>query len=121
MAAWRGDLDGVGRLDAEVTRLIGQVDDPQTQKSIRDRRLEAALANEELERGVLSGRQRDPRGVDLGRSQPTRSVTPCSLAALLGDASRFAMLIPSVSSGFCPASATTSRRARYSPLPSTGL
>ena len=67
MAAWRGDIEVVERLDAEVTRLTSEVDDPQTQNSIRDIRLNVALANDEARTGIFSSRQAT-RGVDLGRS-----------------------------------------------------
>ncbi|HYJ25844.1 MAG TPA: adenylate/guanylate cyclase domain-containing protein [Acidimicrobiia bacterium] len=93
MAAWRGDLDAVDRLEAEAEGLIGQVDDPQLGINFKTIALEAAIA-----RGTL----------DEAFSLASEILEDCTwaeaadtvgdslfIAALLGDASRFATLIPS--------------------------
>ncbi|MGH8944178.1 MAG: hypothetical protein ACRDWF_15280, partial [Acidimicrobiia bacterium] len=93
MAAWRGDLDAVDRLEAEAEGLIGQVDDPQLGINFKTIALEAAVA-----RGTL----------DEAFSLASEILEECTwaeaadtvgdslfIAALLGDASRFATLIPS--------------------------
>ena len=92
MAAWRGDTEGVGRLDAEVTRLISEVDDPQTRNSIRDIRLNAALANDELEQAFSLAAKRLEESTWSEVSETIGH--SLFIAALLGDAARFALLTP---------------------------
>ena len=92
MAAWRGDIEVVERLDAEVTRLISEVDDPQTQNSIRDIRLNVALANDELEQAFSLAAKRLEESTWAEVSETIGH--PLFIAALLGDAARFAVLTP---------------------------
>jgi class 3 adenylate cyclase/tetratricopeptide (TPR) repeat protein len=92
MAAWRGDIEGVERLDAEVTRLISEVDDPQTQNSIRDTRLNVALANDELEQAFSLAATRLEESTWAEVSETIGH--SLFVAALLGDAARLALLTP---------------------------
>jgi tetratricopeptide (TPR) repeat protein len=49
MAFWRGDVEAVDLLDAEMKRLITEVDDPQVQASAEDMDVFVALAHDRLE------------------------------------------------------------------------
>ena len=71
MASWRGDLDAVDRLEAEVEGLIGQVDDPQVEATFKTVALEAAIARGSLDEAFLLASEILER-VDLGRSSGHR-------------------------------------------------
>jgi len=92
IAAWRGDLDAVDRLEMEVEGLIGQVDDPQVEATFKTVALEAAIARGSLDEAfslaieILEESTWAEAADTVGASLFT--------AALLGDASRFATLIP---------------------------
>ena len=77
MAAWRGDLDAVDRLEAEVEGLIGQVDDPQMEVTFKTIALEAAIARGRLDEAFSAASEILER-VAPGTKQPTPSETPCS-------------------------------------------
>ncbi|MET0566899.1 MAG: adenylate/guanylate cyclase domain-containing protein [Acidimicrobiia bacterium] len=93
MAAWRGDLDAVDLLEAEDKGLIGQVEDPQLHISFKNVALEAAIARGRLDEAftlaseILEGSSWAEAADTVGAS--------LFIAALLGDAARFAKLIPS--------------------------
>ncbi|HJQ91235.1 MAG TPA: adenylate/guanylate cyclase domain-containing protein [Acidimicrobiia bacterium] len=93
MAAWRGDLDEIDRLETEVKGLIGQVDDPQLHISFKNVALEAAIARGRLEEAFSSASEL----LEKSTWAEAADIIGDSLltAALLGDASRFATLIPS--------------------------
>jgi class 3 adenylate cyclase/tetratricopeptide (TPR) repeat protein len=92
MASWRGELDTVDRLETEVKGLIGQVDDPQLEATFKIIALEAAIARGRLEEAFYGAAE------FLEESSWNEAAEtigdPMFTAALLGDASRFATLIP---------------------------
>ncbi|HEU5112480.1 MAG TPA: adenylate/guanylate cyclase domain-containing protein [Acidimicrobiia bacterium] len=92
MAAWRGDLEEVDRLEAEVEGLVDQVDDPQVEVTFKTIALEATIARGRMEEAFLLA------GELLEESTWNQAAdtigSPLFTAALLGDASRFATLIP---------------------------
>ena len=93
MAAWRGDLDMVERLELEAQGLIGQVDDPQLKSVFETVALEAAIAQGRLDEAfsIASEILEESTWADAADTIGESLFT----AALLGDASRFESLIPS--------------------------
>jgi tetratricopeptide (TPR) repeat protein len=93
MAAWRGELDAVDRLETEVEGLIDQVDDPQMEATYKIIALEAAIARGRLDDAFTGA------GEFLQESSWNETAEtighPMFIAALLGDASLLAKLIPS--------------------------
>jgi class 3 adenylate cyclase/tetratricopeptide (TPR) repeat protein len=92
IAAWRGDLDTVDRLNAQVNDLMVDVDDPQVQINVRDNELDVAIAHGELEKAFDLGAARlyeskwNEISDTIGHS--------LFVAGLLGDPKRFVELLP---------------------------
>ena len=93
IASWRGELDTVDRLEAEVEGLIGQVDDPQLEATFKIIALEAAIARGRLEEAFSAASELLEESSWAEAAETIGD--PLFTAALLGDASRFATLIPS--------------------------
>jgi tetratricopeptide (TPR) repeat protein len=92
IAAARGDLDSVDRLDAFVDDLMTRVDDPQVEINVQDNKLEVAIAHGDLERAfaLSAGRLREGTWNEIADSIGYSLF----VAGLLGDPQRFVDLLP---------------------------
>jgi hypothetical protein len=91
MASWRGDVEAVDRLHAEVQSLMAVIDDPQVIAYTRANGIEVAIAHDELEKAYAEGA--DNLNRDWNEVAETVG-SPLLTAGLLGDPDRFAQLVP---------------------------
>jgi hypothetical protein len=91
MASWRGDVEAVDRLHAEVQSLMEVIDDPQVIAYTRANGIEVAIAHDELERAFAESI--DNLNRDWNEVAETVG-SPLLAAGLLGDPDRFARLVP---------------------------
>jgi hypothetical protein len=91
MASWRGDVDAVDRLHAEVQTLIEVVDDPQVIAYTKANGIEVAIAHDQLEKAFAESVE----NLDRNWNEVAETVgSPLFIAGLLGERDRFALLVP---------------------------
>jgi hypothetical protein len=108
MASWRGEVETMDELHAEIERLLIEVDDPQTVAYTLDNRIEVEMAHGDLEAAYTDALER----LDADWPDVADSLASCIfVAGLLRDPKRLGMVADAVER-FLPRFRDQSRIAR---------